>query len=135
MTMPNPPPKMQSLRIFCVEDNPLITLHLEMLIGELGHLFAGSSDSFADLKARIDELDFDVALVDIDLADGRTGGEVAAWLVARSYPSIFVTGQEQLAIDYSNVSAGFIVKPVTSSLLGNSLDSISVERGGSRQSR
>jgi DNA-binding LytR/AlgR family response regulator len=122
--MPSPKPVRQSLRIFCVEDNPLIILHMEMLIQELGHLFVGSSDSFSDLRRRIDALDFDVALVDIDLADGRTGGEVASWLLARNCPSIFVTGQEQLAADYANVSAGLIIKPVTLSLLADKLNAI-----------
>jgi CheY-like chemotaxis protein len=113
------PPR--QLRIFCIEDNPLIVLHLEMLIEELGHVTAGSSDSFADLCSRVEEPDFDVALVDIDLADGRTGGDVAAWLKERGCPSIFITGQEQLAETYSQMSAGTIVKPVTADLLACSL--------------
>ncbi len=100
-------------------------MHLEMLITELGYVFAGSSDSFSDLQCRIHDLDFDVALVDIDLADGRTGGEVAEWLVSRHCPSIFVTGQEQLAADYADVSAGFIVKPVTAEILAGKLGAIS----------
>lgn len=124
MTMKNPVPQSQSLKVFCVEDNPLIIMHLEMLITELGYVFAGSSDSFSDLKTRIDRLDFDVALVDIDLADGRTGGEVAAWLESRRCPSIFVTGQEQLATEYADVSAGIIVKPVTAKLLGGKLGAL-----------
>jgi DNA-binding LytR/AlgR family response regulator len=112
------------LRVFCIEDNPLIVLHLEMLIEELGHISAGSSDSFADLQSKIKHPDFDVALVDIDLADGRTGGDVAAWLKARGCPSIFITGQEQLAQTYSEMSAGTIVKPVTAYLLACSLDAL-----------
>lgn len=122
--MKSPDPQSQTLKVFCVEDNPLIIMHLEMLITELGYVFAGSSDSFSDLKTRIESLDFDVALVDIDLADGRTGNEVAAWLVTRHCPSIFVTGQEQLAIDYADISAGIIVKPVTAKRLAAKLGAI-----------
>jgi DNA-binding response OmpR family regulator len=114
----------QPLRVFCIEDNPLIVLHLEMLVEEIGHVFIGSSDSFEDLRSRIDGLDFDVALVDIDLADGRTGGEVATWLNGRNCPSILVTGQEQLAARYADVSVGVIVKPVTADLLARNLKSI-----------
>jgi CheY-like chemotaxis protein len=112
------------LRVFCIEDNPLIVLHLEMLIEQLGHIAAGSSDSLVDLRSRIEDPDFDVALVDVDLADGRTGGDVAAWLKARGCPSILVTGQEQLAETFSENSVGMIVKPVTPELLADCLQSI-----------
>jgi len=116
----------RQLRVFCIEDNPLIVLHLEMLIEELGHVTAGSSESFADLRSRIDDLDFDVALVDIDLADGRTGGDAAAWLKARGCPSILITGQEQLAERFSEISAGMIVKPVSPHLLACCLKAIEI---------
>jgi DNA-binding LytR/AlgR family response regulator len=122
--MQSPQSPLRQLRIFCIEDNPLIVLHLEMLIEELGHIFAGSSDSFADVRSKFKGTHFDVALVDIDLADGRTGGDVAAWLRARGRPSIFVTGQEQLAATYTVVSVAVIVKPVTSDLLSASLQGI-----------
>jgi DNA-binding LytR/AlgR family response regulator len=112
------------LRVFCIEDNPLIVLHLEMLIEELGHIAAGSIDSFAGLRSGIERPDFDVALVDIDLADGRTGGDAAAWLKARGCPSIFITGQEQLAKTYEEIAVGAIVKPVTSDLLASSLGAL-----------
>lgn len=122
--MGTPRSKTRQLRVFCIEDNPLIVLHLEMLIEDLGHIAAGSSGSFADLRSQIDDSDFDVALVDMDLADGRTGGEAAAWLKARGCPAIFITGQEQLAQSYPEISAGLIVKPVTRDLLARALEEI-----------
>ncbi len=112
------------LRIFCIEDNPLIVLHLEMMIEDAGHRFAGSAESFASLRAEIEEIAFDLALVDIDLADGRTGGEIAAWLLARGCPSLFVTGQEQVAENYADISLGVIVKPITADLLAAKLSKI-----------
>lgn len=114
----------RQLRVFCIEDNPLIVLHLEMLIEELGHIAAGSSDSFVDLRSRIEAPDFDLALVDIDLADGRSGGDVVVWLEARGCPSILITGQEHLAKMYSEISAGVIVKPVSQELLARALTAI-----------
>ena len=103
---------MKPLRVFCVEDNALLVMQLESIIEEGGHRFAGSAARFTDLEAAIGKVDFDVALVDIDLADGRTGGEVAAWLRKRGYPSLFVTGQENVAADYADVSLGIVGKPV-----------------------
>ena len=77
-----------------------------------------------DLRSSIKDADFDVVLVDFDLADGRTGGDAAAWLKARGCPSIFITGQEQLAQTYSEMSAGLIVKPVSTDLLAYALERI-----------
>lgn len=107
-------------RIFCIEDNALIVMHLEMLIEEAGFVFAGGVASFADLKER--EINFDLALVDIDLADGRTGGEAAAWLHARGLPCIFVTGQDEVAQRYRDVAVGLIAKPIATKAFRQTLE-------------
>lgn len=105
-----PPP---SMRIFCLEDNPLIVLHLEQMIEDLGYVFVGALESFADLQDRFSSLDMDGALVDIDLADGRTGPAAAAWLSERGVSTIFMTGQERVAAQHADVSLGFVTKPVS----------------------
>jgi DNA-binding response OmpR family regulator len=101
------------LRLYCVEDNPLIVFHLEQLIEDAGHLFVGSAESFSQLKADVTITDIDGALVDIDLADGATGPDAAAWLKARGVPSLFVTGQEGIAAHYPDLTRGLIVKPIS----------------------
>lgn len=74
------------LRIFYLEDNPLIVFHVEHMIEDLGHIFAGSLGSFSELKAAADELEMDCALIDIDLSDGPTGPAAAWWLLERGIP-------------------------------------------------
>ena len=64
----------------------------------------------------------DLALVDIDLADGPTGPQAAAWLRERGIPSIFVTGQTQIAVQYTDVCRGIITKPVSSDDLAEKLE-------------
>ena len=110
------------MRIFCVEDNPLLVMHLQAVIEDAGHLFAGSAARFDDLKSAFDVIDFDLALVDFDLADGRTGGLITEWLQARDRPSLFLTGQEQLAAKHSAASLGTIVKPVSEQALRTALE-------------
>lgn len=100
------------LRLFYLEDNPLIVFHVEAMIEDLGHLFAGSLSSFAELKASFSEIAMDGALIDIDLADGATGPEAAEWLLNKGIPSIFVTGQTEVAAKHANISLGAIVKPI-----------------------
>lgn len=105
------------LRVFCLEDNPLIVFHLEVMLEELGHAFVGAVESFADLKACWSELDVDCALVDIDLADGRTGPEAVAWLTGHGVPALFVTGQDSVAAEHQAAVIGVVPKPITPSAL------------------
>jgi CheY-like chemotaxis protein len=103
------------MRILYLEDNPLLAFHVEQMIEDLGHVSAGSLSSFAELKEKFESLRFDAALVDIDLVDGPTGPEAAAWLQKRGIPAIFVTGQTQVAAQHQDISLGFIEKPISPS--------------------
>ena len=101
------------MRILYLEDNPLLAFHVEQMLEDIGHTCAGSLSSFSELREKFASLKFDAALVDIDLADGRTGPEAAAWLHGQGIPSIFVTGQTQVAAENDGVSLGWIEKPIS----------------------
>ncbi|MEZ2223421.1 response regulator [Rhizobium sp. RCC_161_2] len=110
------------LKIFYLEDNPLIIFQIETMIEDLGHIFVGAATSFADLVEKLDILGVDGVLVDIDLADGRTGPAAAKWLRQRGIPSIFVTGQEAIAAEYPQVALATIGKPVSDLELAEKLE-------------
>ncbi|MGV1768484.1 response regulator [Rhizobium rhizogenes] len=110
------------LRIFYLEDNPLIIFQIETMIEDLGHIFAGFATSFADLVKSLDIRSVDGVLVDIDLADGRTGPIAAKWLRQRGIPSIFVTGQEAIAAEYPQVALATIGKPMSDLELAEKLE-------------
>ena len=110
------------MRIVCLEDNPLVVFYIEQLLEDMGHIFVGGLESFSDLKQGFSGLEFDAALVDIDLADGRTGPSAAAWLLARGVPTIFVTGQEQIADQHRDVSIATIRKPISQEDFKNKMD-------------
>lgn len=109
------------MRILYLEDNPLIVFHVEQMIEDLGHVFAGALDSFAELQKQFTSLEMDGALVDIDLADGSTGPQAAAWLHQRGIPTIFVTGQRQVAAEHRDVSLAAITKPIAPAELAEKL--------------
>ena len=109
------------MRVFCLEDNPLIALHVEQMIEDLGHVAAGTLGSFAELKKHFASLEMDGALVDIDLSDGRTGPQAAMWLKQRGVPTIFVTGQSELAYAHQDVSIAVVAKPVSQVDLGEKI--------------
>jgi DNA-binding response OmpR family regulator len=109
------------LRIFYLEDNPLIVFHVEQMVEDMGHVFTGSLDSFGELQEKFSEIEMDGALIDIDLTDGRTGPLAAAWLCERGIPSIFLTGQKEVAEEHSDLSLGIITKPISESELAEKL--------------
>ena len=120
------PPTATPLKVLCLEDNPLIVMHLEQMIEDCGHVFTASLESFADLKAQFDALAVDCVLVDIDLADGRTGPDAAAWLADRKVPALFVTGQERLAEERRDLVVGVVPKPRSLRVLKAGLDQIAL---------
>lgn len=122
---PSPTPP---LRVLCLEDNPLIVMHLEQLIEDCGHIFVAALESFAELEDAFDAMAVDGVLVDIDLADGRTGPDAAAWLRDRQVPALFVTGQEQLAQAFRHLVVGVVPKPLSLRAMKAGLDQLSLGR-------
>jgi CheY-like chemotaxis protein len=117
------------LRVFYLEDNPLIVFHVETMIEDLGHIFVGSASSFSELAEIIDGLQVDGVLVDIDLADGRTGPDAAAWLQERGIPALFVTGQELIAAEFPSTALALVKKPV---LVPDLAEKLELFRSGGR---
>jgi DNA-binding LytR/AlgR family response regulator len=97
--------------------------HLEQMIEDVGHTFAGSTDSFARLKSAA-PTPMDVALVDIDLADGRTGPAAAAWLREQGVAIGFVTGQVAIAAQYAEISPCVLAKPFAAKDLAQVLEDL-----------
>lgn len=117
------------LRVFYLEDNPLIVFHVETMIEDLGHIFVGSASSFSELVEIIDGLQVDGVLVDIDLADGRTGPDAAALLHERGIPALFVTGQELIAAEFLSTALALVKKPV---LIPDLAEKLELFRSGGR---
>ena len=100
------------MKIFCLEDNALVVMHLEDIIEASGHEFAGSAASFGEARSLWQELDFDLGLIDIDLTDGQTGIDAARWLKERRIPACFVTGQSDLANRHRDLVHSVLAKPL-----------------------
>lgn len=83
----------KSLKILIVEDETVLAMSLELLIEVRGvHTVTGIADDLESALAEI-EIDWpDLALVDIQLARGASGLEVAAALQERGIPCLFMTG-------------------------------------------
>lgn len=85
-------PNVRSLRIAIIEDEALVAFEMEAHLTEAGHAVVGIADTLEDAVRLIEATQPDLALVDIQLANGSSGLEVARALSARGIACLFSTG-------------------------------------------
>lgn len=80
------------LRIAIVEDEALVAFEMEAHLTEAGHEVVGIADTFEEAVRLIEATRPDLALVDIQLAAGSNGLDVARALHERGITCLFSTG-------------------------------------------
>ncbi|MGO4523876.1 response regulator [Microvirga sp. 2MCAF35] len=102
------------LRILIVEDEILIALELESLLQDLGHEVVGMAASSEEALALGQRLRPDLAFVDVHLADGPTGVDVARSLSSNHRVTVvFMTANaKRIPEDFAG-AWGVIAKPYT----------------------
>ncbi len=101
------------LRILIVEDEILIGLELESLLQDLGHEVVGVAATSADAISLSEAQHPDLAFVDIHLADGPTGVDVARRLADIGVTVLFMTANAKRIPDDCAGAQGVIAKPYT----------------------
>ena len=105
-------------RILIAEDNTMIALMAQMDLEGAGYEVLGPFARNAPSLAAAEAKRPDLALVDIDLAGGDNGVELARRLKADlGVPSLFVSGQSSLAAANADAALGVLGKPFNSKLL------------------
>lgn len=109
------------MRILIVEDEALVAMELEGMLALAGHEAVAQADDLPSALAAAEAEKPDLALVDVQLAHGANGIDVAAALKARGVPVIFATGNcperrgEELAL-------GCLHKPITDRSLSGTIE-------------
>jgi len=105
--------KQTTARILIIEDEPIIAMDLEAIVGELGHQSVGIADTKDDAVRMAERLRPDLILSDIRLADGSSGVDAARDILARfSVPIIFITAYpDQLLTGQRPEPTFLITKP------------------------
>lgn len=117
------------MNILVVEDNALLAMLMEQDLADAGMNVVGPCSSSNSALEHVHAQPCDAALIDIDLSDGRTGGELAKKLNAEfEMPVIFVTGQRQLALEYSQHALGILQKPFVSEDLIAAIEGLRAEK-------
>lgn len=79
-------------RVLIIEDEPLIAMHLETIVADMGHEVAGVAATHRDAVAIAGEKRPDLVLADVQLADGSSGIEaVQEILESMTVPVVFIT--------------------------------------------
>lgn len=82
----------RGLRVLVVEDEALISMHLEDILEQLGCRIVGLAMSIEAAQQMVDQGEaFDVAILDVNLA-GQPIYPVAQKLIAQRRPFLFMTG-------------------------------------------
>lgn len=84
-------PPTPAMRILVVEDELMIRMLLEDMLGELGHTVAAEAARIEEALDAAKNADFDIAILDVNL-NGQPISPVADALVARGMPFVFATG-------------------------------------------
>jgi two-component system, response regulator PdtaR len=86
------------MRVLIVEDEPIIAMHLALLVAELGHEVCATAASAAGAIALAAAHHPDVVLMDIRLAQGSSGIDAARELHAqRALRRIFLSANLDMA--------------------------------------
>jgi CheY-like chemotaxis protein len=85
------PPAARTKRILVVEDELMIRMLLEDMLGELGYAIVAEAGRLDEALEAVRSADFDLAILDVNL-NGQPIAPVADALAARGTPFVFATG-------------------------------------------
>ena len=103
-------------RVLLVEDEALVAMMIQECLTESGHSVIGPISRAADALQAAKEIDYDAAILDINLGDGMAY-PVADIVAARGVPFVFVTGYEADTIDDRFSHVPILQKPIERQML------------------
>lgn len=84
-------------RVLLIEDEALIIMLVEDALDDMGCVLAGVASRFDDAMTKARTLDFDVAILDVNLSDLRTF-PIAEVIKARGIAFLFATGYDATSV-------------------------------------
>lgn len=111
------------LRILIVEDEMLVAMNIEDMLLDLGHEVAGIASRLGPALSLVAEEQFDLALLDVNLA-GEPSFPVAAALRQRDIPFLFATGYGARGLADEFSASPVLQKPFMAADLGRALQAL-----------
>jgi CheY-like chemotaxis protein/DNA-directed RNA polymerase specialized sigma24 family protein len=102
--------KATKAKILLIEDEAIIALDIASLVEELGHQVTSVSTTRAEAVAAADSESPDLVLADIQLADGSSGIDAAADILAKiQVPVVFITAFPERLLTGRRVEPTFLI--------------------------
>lgn len=114
------------MRVLIVEDEPVIGLDLQTMLDAAGHRVAGIAGSVRSALNLIPKAEFDLALLDLNLA-GQSARPVAEALRERKITYICMTGYAAHRLPAALRQQHVLLKPVEPARLLAALETVSRE--------
>lgn len=123
MTKHDTPPRADARnnRILIVEDEIIVAMFMEDILGEFGYEVAGVVSHLGEAMGR--SRDYDLAVLDVHI-NGRDVFDFADKLAAEEIPFIFATGYGERGIPERHRGCPVLQKPFTPEDLKRALDRI-----------
>jgi CheY-like chemotaxis protein len=118
---------MAPMRILIVEDEPMIALDLQELLEAEGFAVAGIAGRLEGALVRIQKADFDVVILDANLA-GVSSSPAAAALAAADIPFVVLSGYSLKQQQAAFPTLHFVQKPCRPEQLVGVLKAIGPKR-------
>jgi CheY-like chemotaxis protein len=115
-----------AMNILICEDNPIIAMDLSWMLEDLGHHVCGTADTA--IKG-MEECAFnrpDLVMVDLNLAEGRTGLALVNTLADLSIPSVIVSGETQ-TLPRTTWAKAVVSKPFSEAILAQALAAVEAD--------
>ena len=114
------PMPFSGLKVLVVEDEAIIAMMVEDLLGDMGCKIVGPAGELAQAFAIAEREAFDCAILDVNLAGQRVDPFVDL-LKARGAPFIFATGYGMAGVREEDRVWPVLLKPINSRRLGEAL--------------
>lgn len=116
---------MNPLRVYIIEDEPLIASTIETMLLKQGYNVCGDSDNAKEALKEVKLLQPDLVLIDIQLEGKATGIDVALQLDDIDVPYLYLTSQtdpKTIEEVKRTKPLGYIVKPFTEASLRSNIE-------------
>jgi len=123
----NDPTPLSGLKVLVVEDEAIIALMVEDLLGDMGCKVVGPAGELSQAFAIAERCDFDCAILDVNLGGQRVDPFVDL-LKARGAPFIFATGYGVAGVREEDRAWPVLLKPINRRRLGEALGRLGLGR-------
>jgi two-component system, response regulator PdtaR len=100
-------------KVLICEDEPVLAADLALIVEEAGHAVCGVFRNAREALDSAAELAPDLAIIDLNLADGDTGAAVAQTLQSQGIRVIILSGNSNVGAGLGCVPHTFAAKPVS----------------------